>query len=195
VQGAIIAASIIVRDITEVKRSQEKVRFAAALTGNIVDAVIATDTVDYRIISWNKGAEQLYGWKAEEVLGQPARAILPTVPVSGSREDWLNALRDHGFWKGEVIQKHKNGTSIHIQSSLAAVTDDRGSVTSYVTVNRDITQIRKIEQELSRAKEQLELTFKNTPSGIFRFNSKGVMEYVNPKGAELMGFNAVYTIR
>jgi PAS domain S-box-containing protein len=191
VQGAIIAASIIVRDITEVKRSQEKVRFAAALTGNIVDAVIATDTVDYRIISWNKGAEQLYGWKAEEVLGQPARAILPTVPVSGSREDWLNALRDHGFWKGEVIQKHKNGTSIHIQSSLAAVTDDRGSVTSYVTVNRDITQIRKIEQELSRAKEQLELTFKNTPSGIFRFNSKGVMEYVNPKGAELMGFNAV----
>jgi PAS domain S-box-containing protein len=124
------------------------------------------------------------------VLGKSARTVIPTTPLSGNLADWLDALQKEGYWKGEVIQLNRTGERIRIQSSLAAVKNEKGEITSFVTVNRDVTQVRKIEQELKNAKEQLEITFANTPSAIYRFNKSGVLEYLNQRGAEMLGFRS-----
>jgi len=181
-------------DITEQKEAEEKLKFAATLTDSIADAVIACETAEnnYRITSWNDGAEQIYGWKAEEVIGRPTSDVLQTVSlIDSGREDRWKQIVTKGHWREEAIQKHKDGRSIVIQATLSVVRDKKGKEIGVVAVNRDITDQKKVEEAYKNAKEQLELTFKNIPSGVYQFNSKGKLEYINKWGAELMGYGSV----
>lgn len=184
-------------DITEHKEAEEKLKFAATLTSSIADAVIACDTAEnkYQITSWNEGAERIYGWKAEEVIGKSAQAVLQTISMTDiGRADRWNEIVAKGHWLEEVVQKHKNGRLIDINSTLSLVKDNNGKEIGLVAVNRDVTEKKKIEQAYKKTKEQLELTFNNIPSGVFQFNGKGQLEYINKKGAELMGYDSVEAV-
>jgi PAS domain-containing protein len=94
-----------VQDITESKRLEEQLRYLANLVETVSDAIISTDT-DLRIQSWNKAAETMYGWKAEEVVGKKGSTILKTVfPEGMSRETLIKYLFVNGTWQGELIQR------------------------------------------------------------------------------------------
>ena len=129
----------------EHKTDEEKLRFVSILMENISDAVIGTDTMEnnYRILSWNKGAEKLYGWKAEEVLGKSAREIVPSDMNEEKRKDMLTELANKGSWQGEVIQQDRYGNPIHIQASVSLVRDENGKELGAVAVNRNINERKK----------------------------------------------------
>lgn len=148
--GGIIIFS---EDITHRKTIEEKLGFLATVTQNIADAVISTD-LQFNITSWNHGAENLYGWKEDEVLGKSAREILQTRILSED-SDYFKALDTVGYWRGEAIQKKSDGTDVHILASLAYVKDKSGEKIGAVAVNRDISARAKIEDELlTRVKQQ-----------------------------------------
>jgi PAS domain S-box-containing protein len=180
-------------DITRRKEAEEKLKKFAAekityekiLINNIADAVIVTDT-DYNVISWNKGAEEMYGWKAEEVLRKPAGLLLQTAFVGGVNNDWIDSLKKDGKWNGEVVQKRKDGTDIPILASVASVKNDNGEVIGNVAVNRDITH-RKEEEKMKDdfiALASHEMKTPVTSLKIFtqvlqqRLEKKGEMEFV-----------------
>ncbi len=120
--------------------------YVAALTDNIIDAVISTDN-DYRIATWNKGAEALYGWSAEEVKGKYVRDVLenefPDNPHG--REEAQMAMARYGQWRGEAIQTRKDGTKIPIFSFVSVVKDAENKKIGTVAVNRDITDQKRQE--------------------------------------------------
>jgi PAS domain S-box-containing protein len=133
--------------------SQRTLRFHASLQAAVTDAVIATD-LDFIIQSWNAAAERIYGWRAEEVIGQSAAEVLKTVFPPGTPVDQI--LRDftqHGYWTGEVIQRHKDGTPIHILGSTVPFNDEHGRPVGIVAVNHDIS-IRKRAEEALRLSEE-----------------------------------------
>jgi PAS domain S-box-containing protein len=181
-------------DISEQKAAEEKLSFAATLVDNITDAIIGTDIADheYRITSWNKGAEAIYGWKASEVIGRPVAEILKTAAHTDEvRRSKADQIRAEGHISEEVVQKHKDGRLLNIHASVTLIKDEKGNGIGAVAVNRDITEKKKIEQAYRNTKEQLEMTVKNIPSGVYQFNSKGKLEYINQRGAELMGYNSI----
>ncbi len=137
--------AIVDRDITQRKQLEEQLLFHANIAQSISDAVIATD-MQYCILSWNDAAERLYGWKREEVLGKYSPDILATSSPHTSSSDWLAHIFTEGFWKGEVSQKRKDGTSLSIFASVSAVKDFSGSILGFVTVNRDITERKALEK-------------------------------------------------
>src|SRR5687768_3910021 len=94
-----------------IKNPEERIKFAAILTESIADAVIGTEVNNdvYHIVSWNRGAEKLYGWKGEEVIGKPATDIIPSNMTVEQRKKMIADLRLNGSWNGEVIQHNKNG--------------------------------------------------------------------------------------
>ncbi len=137
--------SLFYTDITQHKQAEEQLLFNASVAQSITDAVIATD-MQNRILSWNKAAETLYGWKEEEVLGKDASVILLTDFPNNPHRQWEEQLQTTGFWKGEAIQRCKDGTSVHILASVSLVKNRAGEILGAVAANRDITEQKELEK-------------------------------------------------
>ncbi len=130
-------------DIHTLKAAEEKLEFASILTQNIADAVIGTDT-EYKVISWNKGAEELYGFKEDEVIGRPAAEVLKTEFLSPEdKKAWPESLSKNNSWRGEVIQYTRDGSKVNVLASIANVVDNNGITIGAVAVNRNITERKK----------------------------------------------------
>ncbi|HET7638953.1 MAG TPA: PAS domain-containing protein, partial [Ktedonobacteraceae bacterium] len=130
--------SIYYTDITDQKADQKYLQHLASLTEHITDALISVN-MDYVIQSWNGAAETLYGWKAEEVVGKLLEDFIPAEYVTGDHEQFQQSIMTNGYWRGEVVQRRKDGTVLTIFGSASVVKDKQGNVIGLVAVNRDIT--------------------------------------------------------
>ena len=184
------------QDVTEEKNADEKLHYLAALTNNIADAVIGTD-MNHCITSWNRGAEKIYGWTKEEVLGRKAREILQTSYFSDEEQPkWKEALDRDGFWQGEVLQKRKDGTSIYILTSIAYVKNDRGQSIGGVGVNKDITAQHAADLRLKESEERYATTVYASDLGLWDYDLEQQRFTVSGKMAAIYGVssNEVFTI-
>ena len=127
---------------------EDKNEYLAMLTQHVSDAIVSTD-MNFNIISWNNAAENIYGWKPEEVIGKSTKDILNTVYQTGQREDFTIQLMENGFWQGEVIQHNRDSAVLHIHSSVSMLKDNSGATIGAVAINRDITS-RKLIDEFQR---------------------------------------------
>jgi PAS domain S-box-containing protein len=143
-------------DITERKKAEEQIRYQANLLENVNDAIIAAD-LNYRITSWNKAAEKMYGYKAEEVIGKEISEVVKVEFPGLTREQVRQILQEKGFWQGEAIHYNRFGEKIYVSSSLSIIRDINGNPIGTVGINRDITEQKKAEGKLKLYAEQLEI--------------------------------------
>src|SRR5687767_4957250 len=136
-------------DITERKRAEERIREQAALLDKAQDAILVGDLQD-RILFWNKGAENIYGWSSDEALGRTSRELLlrgnPS-PFEKARE----VILERGEWSGELDQVTKAGDDITVESRWTLVKDDKNEPQSLLVINTNITDRKKIEAQFLRA--------------------------------------------
>lgn len=119
------------------------------------DAVVTTDG-QFRVTSWNRGAEAMYGWSAEEVLGHSVGALLGTAWADDqARFESMRALAQEGCWRGEVVQRRRDGRLLHVLASVTRLRDERGDSVGAVAVNRDVTAQRQAEEALAQMGERL----------------------------------------
>jgi two-component system cell cycle sensor histidine kinase/response regulator CckA len=133
----------------ENKSIAEKIREQATLLDIVQDAIIVC-SLDYSIIFWNKGAENLYGWTAEEVLNKKAFQFVfknKAFKFSEARE----LLNKNGDWQGKVRQCSKEKKDLIVESHWLYVTNNQGNPESILMVNRDITDKEKMEAKFYRA--------------------------------------------
>ncbi len=139
----------ILRDITERKRTLEKIREQAALLDKAHDA-IGLRNLEQNLIYWNKGAEYLYGWAAEEVIGKNADELL----YKGKTSKLIEAKKgviEKGEWIGDLHQVTKDGKEIIVESRWTLIYDSEGKPKSILVINTDITEKKKIEAQLLRS--------------------------------------------
>ena len=129
------------------KRAEEQIKYHARLLRHINDAVIATDD-QFRITAWNRAAERIYGWTAEEVLGHSIDEILTPGLSSEQQAVAKEVLKQESSFRSERVHSRKNGQTIYVEENTIALTDQRGKITGYVTVNRDISERRQAEEAL-----------------------------------------------
>ncbi|HLN98013.1 MAG TPA: PAS domain S-box protein, partial [Pyrinomonadaceae bacterium] len=136
-------------DITQRKLAEEEISRQAALLNETHDAILVRD-LDDKIIYWNKGAEAVYGWTSEEALGKDARSLLfSEVPVEF--EEAQEALEKTGRWHGELNQITKDGHAIIVEGRWALVRDATGRPLQKLVVNTDITEEKRLQNELQQA--------------------------------------------
>jgi PAS domain S-box-containing protein len=147
--GSVVKRFGVAMDITEQKEAAEQLRYAGILVQNIPDAVITTDT-DFIIRGWNSGAERMYGWEADEVLGRHAPDVLHTVFESGAgeRQAWSDVLGEQGQSRGEFVQRRKSGTPLRVASTITRIRDEQGAVLGVTAINRDVTAQHYFEENL-----------------------------------------------
>jgi PAS domain S-box-containing protein len=147
------ARLVLASDITERKHAEDQLRYQAALLANVNDAIVAFDN-QFRITAWNVAAESLFGWKAEQVLGQNALSIVLTEWPVTEVDEMRRAIAKTGVWRGEATQARKDGTRFPAEVSSVVLKDESGQATTYINVNRDITERKRAEEEIrSRADE------------------------------------------
>jgi PAS domain S-box-containing protein len=132
--------SVYSRDVTERKRTEEELAYHAYLLENVHDAVIATDE-QLLVTAWNKGAEQMYGWRADEVLGRPLLEVVPSELGEEQRAEALRELSERGRFRTEAITYGKDGTPVYAEGITIALREEQGEgeITGYVSIRRDIT--------------------------------------------------------
>ncbi len=143
------------QDITERKRAEEQIAYQAQLLAIVNDAVVASDA-QYRLTAWNAAAESMYGWKAEEVLGRFGLDITRTEFPGVDKAEMLRAIAERGSWRGEATQARKDGTRFPVEVSSVVLRDTTGKVTGFVSVNRDITERKRSEEEMRKKNKDLE---------------------------------------
>lgn len=116
-----------------------QLRYQASLIEAASDAIISTDN-EFIIRTWNRGAETMYGWTADEVIGRPVSAVIPTNYPRQDRQQVLQQFRAHGYWQGEVVQRRKDGRTIEVLCTSTIVHDQDGQPSGVVAMNRDISQ-------------------------------------------------------
>ncbi len=173
-------------DVTERKRTEEKIRYQSTLLENVSDAIIATD-IHYNILFWNKTAEQLYGWTSSEVTGQPMESYIINDYHGCSIDIVLQKISQDGYWKGEITQNRRDGTRIPIISSVSIVKDDTNQTVGFIALNRDITERKNAERMLKVSEEKYKSTLNASPDGIVLTDLQGIITDISEIGLELFG--------
>jgi two-component system NtrC family sensor kinase len=143
-QGRFIHTRCCTRDITERKRGEETRERLAAIVDSSDDAIIG-QTLDGIITSWNRGAEQLYGYSPAEVIGQPLTILAPP-DLSDDFPHLLECLRrgeriDHY----ETQRLHKDGTRLDVSLTISPIRDSTGQIIGASKIARDITARKQAE--------------------------------------------------
>jgi diguanylate cyclase (GGDEF)-like protein/PAS domain S-box-containing protein len=146
---AIIGTASIVRDITARKRSERAQAQLAAIVATSNDAIVGR-APDGTIVSWNAAAERIFGWTTGEALGQPFRELLAR-PGSTQRGRFEKLLRGETVPFSLVdIRPRKDGSSIHVETTVSAVKDEHGKVLFISYIMRDISERIRAELEIEQ---------------------------------------------
>jgi len=137
------------RDITERRRNEEKIIQQAALL-DVDPAAILVRDLDDHVQFWNKGAETLYGWTKEEALGLKSTNFLHKDKLSEFSRAKATLLKT-GSWRGELDRIRKDGTPVVVESKWTLVRDAGGAPKSVYVVEADITEKRKLQNQVLRA--------------------------------------------
>jgi PAS domain S-box-containing protein len=151
-EGRIGGVVLIFRDITERRRAEKARQQLAAIVESSNDAIISKD-LNGRITSWNTGAERLYGYTAEEVIGRPVSILVPP-DVSDKFPAIMERLkRGERIEHDETVRVRKDGRRVDVSLTISPVRDADGQVVGASKIARDITA-RKHSEEVSRGQAE-----------------------------------------
>jgi PAS domain S-box-containing protein len=152
--GEIVAGVLVMTDVTEQKRREEHLAYLAGLLDNTDDAIVALDPQWY-VTVWSKGAERMYGWTADEVLGRHTLEVARLEMAYEERADVRAAAAEQGRWRGDLVAYRKDGTPIPVELAVVALRDDEGKITGFLGIHRDVSERRRAAEEReSRTRQQ-----------------------------------------
>ena len=151
-----------VRDVTERKKSENELAQQSAILKEQAELLdIAEDSIivrnmKNRIVFWNRGAEKKFGWTAMETIGMVTHHLLKTKFPRSFREIMKEFLKK-GYWDGELVHTNKEGRYVVVESKWALRKDKKGKPIAIMEINNDITERKRAETALQKAKDELEV--------------------------------------
>ena len=172
--------------IAERQRVEETLRQRADLLDLTHDTIFARDMNDV-ITYWNRGAEELYGWKTEEAIGKVTHQLTRTI-FPEPLEEINKRLLNTGRWEGELIHTKRDGAQVVVASRWSLQRDEQGNPIAILETNNDITERRRAEEALRESEEQWKAVFENNPTMYFMVDANGITLSVNAFGAQQLGY-------
>ena len=187
---------IISDDLKKNQTTSLQLSFQASLIDNISDAIFTTDS-NLIIKSWNKSAEDLYGYTAAESIGQGLVSLLQVYIGEEEKQKCLIGLQENGYYKLEFQGIKKSGEGIFVLASISKVVN-KGVINGYVSVHRDITERKQLEEQLREFNNQLETQvkaktveisgiFERITDGFIALDSNWCYTYVNDRVCKILG--------
>ncbi|MFC4072252.1 PAS domain S-box protein [Actinoplanes subglobosus] len=172
-------------DVTERHRDNARLRQQAELLDLAPTAVIVRDLTG-KVTYWNRGAESVYGWKPDAVIGCNLHRLLDT-RFSVLRTLVEDALADVGRWHGELDHLRSDGNRIIVLSYQSVQYDEDGKPLAILEVNVDVTARKEAERRLADSEERLRTQFSLATVGQATIRLDGRFQHVNPALADILG--------
>jgi diguanylate cyclase (GGDEF)-like protein/PAS domain S-box-containing protein len=148
-QGKLEGAVLTALNITDLKNREMQLRLSGTVFDNCCEAIFITDPQGI-IQEVNDAFCEITGYERAEVVGKSTRLLKSNMHDRAFYERMWRALLTHGFWRGEVWDRRKNGELCPMLTSINAVNDERGRLMHYVAVCTDISQQKQTEQQLQQ---------------------------------------------
>ncbi len=144
---------MILQDITESKESEQRTQYLVKILENISEAVISTDR-KLKILSWNRTAENIYGYEESEVIGKLLFDVIPTEYNEPDDEDSIKQVFLDGKWTGEAYQLTRLGERLLVRLSISTLRDKNDMIEGLIFVIQDITEEKETKRKLKAEKDR-----------------------------------------
>ena len=183
--GRIVGVAKIARDITDRKRFERDALHCAAIVDSSDDAIVSK-TLDGTIVSWNRGAERIFGYTAAEVIGRPIRLIIP--PDRQAEEDYvLDRVRQGEVLKHfETVRVRKDGTTVPIALTVSPIRSADGKIVGASKIARDLSRSQHLQGDAQR----LVAIVDSSDDAIVGKDLNGIVTSWNPAAEAMFGFSA-----
>ncbi len=177
------AALVVLRDLTERKQAEEKLRLQATALESAANAIVITDASGS--IQWvNSAFERFTGYSHEEVLGRNPRILRSGQQDSQFYRDMWETIRAGKAWQGDVINRRKDGSLYSERMTITPVLNAKGEITNFVGIKEDITERKRTEQALRRQA----LTFENIYDAVIVTDRAYNITDWNPAATRMFGY-------
>jgi diguanylate cyclase (GGDEF)-like protein/PAS domain S-box-containing protein len=185
--GRYLGSLAMLTDVTERRRGQEALRRLAGMVATSTDAIMAVD-LDGSILNWNSGAERMYGYTAEEIIGRSILTITPDAKADELASILDRARRGEPIELVETLRKRKDGTLVEVSISFSMLADVDGKVIATTGIHRDISIAKRAAEALRASEERYRRIVDTAYEGIWVIDAQNLTTYVNPRMAEMLGW-------
>jgi PAS domain S-box-containing protein len=191
--GKVVGGINMLVDITERKLAERANSLLAAIVDSSDDAIISKN-FDGIITSWNKSAERIFGYTADEAIGKPITLLIPP-ECCGEEEEIIARLRrgervDHF----ETTRMRKDGSTLDVSLTISPVRDAKGQVVGASKVARDITEWKLAERALRNSEERFRAIVTTTPECVKLVAADGTLLHMNSSGLAMVGADCAETV-
>lgn len=144
----------IVRNITSRRKNEEERRFLASIVNSSEDAIVGQDVKGF-ITSWNRGAEKLFGYNKNEIIGKNFSVVIPKDGINDIEHILNSASEGKKVEKYETVSLKKNGESVNVSITISPILDEDNNLVGFSSITRDITEEKLKEQEIIERYEEL----------------------------------------
>lgn len=185
--GPVLGVALVFRDVSEQRAAQRAQARLAAIVEFSGDAIV-TKNLESIIQTWNNGAEQLFGYAAEEVIGKPVTIIFP--PDRLNEEDTIidKLRRGQAVEHLETIRVAKNGRRIPVSVSISPLRDTDGGIIGASKIIHDFTAVVTAREALTREKELLATTLASIGDGVVVTDAQSRVTFLNSEAERLTGW-------
>ncbi|MEG5041372.1 MULTISPECIES: PAS domain S-box protein [unclassified Microcoleus] len=188
--------TVILRDISDRKQVEASLAHMAAIVEYSGEAVISK-SLDGIILTWNNAAEKIFGYKAEEIIGQSILLLIPS-HLTYEEQHILETIRQGETVKNyETVRVRKDGQLIHISCTISPLKDTTGRIIGGSVIKRDITDRKRaeinrqqIEMALRNSEEQFRHAFEDASIGMALVSLDGHWIKVNPALCQILGYSS-----
>ncbi len=180
--------TVILRDVTERKQADARNRLMATIVDSSHDAIVSKD-LSGNILSWNKGAEHIYGYSEAEIVGKPVDLIVPQDQLNDVSHAMQQVAEGKIVKRDETTRLHKNGNLLTVSLILSPMRDPAGKIIGISSIAHDISERKRDEQALRELRQALELApvlVRDTNGQILMWN-RGAEQLYGYTKAEALG--------
>ncbi len=184
--GAMVGAVLVFRDVTERRRAEEARARLAAIVDSSDDAIVSK-SLEGIILTWNRGAERLFGYTSSEVVGQPITVIIPTERLDEERAILQRLCKGERIEHFDTVRVSKDGRRLDISLTVSPIHDGDGRIIGASKVARDITERKRAQEALARDA----LLLASVRDSVVVTDLNGIVTYWNEGATRLFGWTAL----
>ncbi|HZL10209.1 MAG TPA: PAS domain S-box protein [Prolixibacteraceae bacterium] len=174
------------KDVTILKKDEQQLQLMAHTLKSINECVSIIDVED-RILFINEAFIKTYGFTEEELIGQGISMVRTDDKLPEINQKIHDVTNDSG-WQGEILNRRKDGSDFPISLSTTIVRNDKDEILGIVGIAVDITESKKIENELRKSEERYRNLIETMPDGVYQSSPEGKFVEINQAMVKMLGY-------